>query len=192
MSLAGFAADEADALKELANVGMGRSAFALNQLLHIEVDLSIPHLYTIPVEDLGAMLGRPEVTVLRQPFTEAFDGEVLAIFDRQSRTILEPLAEDMSHEEFMLEVTNIIAAAFLGSIAEQLKRPITFLPPAVLSNPQQSEHLVELTEMQWKEALIVDVAMNFGAQTAVCKLLLIFPEAGRERISSALSQFLNA
>jgi chemotaxis protein CheC len=191
MSVAGFGPDEADALKELANIGMGRSAYALNRLLGIEVGLSIPELYTLGVSDLGGMLGRSAV-VVRQPFTETFDGEVLALFDPASDALLAPLADDMSHDEFMLEVTSILAVAFLGTIAEQLRRPVTFLAPSILGYPQRSPPLLEVKDMPWSEALILDVALDIADRRAVCKMLLVFPSGGLQVINEALSSFLAA
>ncbi|MFX0114227.1 MAG: chemotaxis protein CheC [Candidatus Hodarchaeota archaeon] len=47
-----------DALREVSNVGAGHSATALAQILNRRVDMSVPYLYLVPVEEAVSCIDR--------------------------------------------------------------------------------------------------------------------------------------
>ncbi len=130
-----------DSLTELLNMGIGRAAAALSQMVQEEIQLSVP---------LVKILSRSEalhffqsqtsqrIAAVRQSFTGPFWGDAFLLFPEQKslalvRALLKdavPLENmtDLEQETFM-EVGNIVLNACLGSLANFLHSEIrTGLP----------------------------------------------------------------
>ena len=125
-----------DAISELLNIGMGRAADALSQMAHEEVQLSVPFVNLLPVNDVPRLLGEQPadaITGVKQQFTGVFWGDALLLFpEAQSLELVRILLDDivplermadMKQDAFM-EIGNIILNACLGSLANLLSSEI--------------------------------------------------------------------
>ncbi len=190
MSVVEFNADQIDALQELANIGMGRTANALSQLLGLEVRLNIPQVELVSVEKLlNTMKERmaiEDAVATRQAFSDGVDGEALLIFENRPEQGQQLEGEPLLSDEQMLEITNIMVGAFLGSLLEPLNAELYFSPPALV------DAAVGAPEAQpgWEAALILDIEMGTHGHMDNCKLMLVFPEGSLQKIRLAVDKLL--
>nr|CRH04561.1 protein of unknown function[Include CheC-like domain] [Candidatus Magnetococcus massalia] len=126
-----------DALREAFNIGMGRAADSLSQLLGQEVHITIPDLLISPKrETIDSLSGRLEESVrtVSQHFWSALDteemitGEVFLFFSQDASQKLSQimlgnaLSPDAQENERMVlqETGNILLNACMGSVANLL------------------------------------------------------------------------
>ncbi|UEM18879.1 chemotaxis protein [Skermanella mucosa] len=141
---------ESDAIIELFNLGMGRAAGALGQMVDAEVALSVPSLDIVRRTDAPDQLGCPagqRICAVRQTFAGPFDGQAMLIFPEGSslelvRRLLpdSPPLGDMTdlEEEALTEVGNVILNHCLASFANLLHSEIrTEIPVYQIGRPEE-------------------------------------------------------
>ena len=133
-----------DAISELMNIGMGRAASALSQRAHDEVQLSVPLVDLVPVNDMTQFLRAQTlgaITAVKQQFAGVFWGEALLLFpEAQSLELVRILLQDMvplerladMEQEAFMELGNIILNACLGSLANLLSSEISSSLPVLM------------------------------------------------------------
>jgi len=117
---------ELDFLKEVANIGLGHAATGLSQMIDERVDISLPQISIISVENIVGMKV-DEVCVVKTGFSGEIKGALLIMLSNKTsfwlidkmmgnkeNTTLE--YKDMGKSAIM-EFTNIIGGAFLTSIS---------------------------------------------------------------------------
>lgn len=123
---------EIDALTEVFNVGAGRAALSLSEIIGEEVMLSVPEVNVLKATDVNAHVltmkdGR--FATVSQVFSGPFDAEAVLLFTEKyaleivremmgSQMSIEDLAE--FEQEAMNELGNIILNASLSAMADML------------------------------------------------------------------------
>lgn len=111
-----------DALREVFNIGSGNAATALSWLLNKKVDMGVPHIEIVQLQDIvGSDLDHEVIAVLVKVIGEA-PGNILYVFDKKVAVeIAEILIED--YDVFsemgmstMGEIGNIIASSYMNAI----------------------------------------------------------------------------
>ncbi|PWC33912.1 chemotaxis protein [Azospirillum sp. TSO35-2] len=125
-------ADEADAIAELFNIGMGEPAAALSSMLGEEVQLSVPSFAVSTrasiTQEVGGDLdgGLAPVCAVRGAFTGPFTGEAMLIFPERGTLALvgrlvpvDPAAEAPGEmeQDALTEIGNIILNGCLASLS---------------------------------------------------------------------------
>lgn len=184
-----FTEDQFDALRELANMGMGRTAHALGQLLELEVIMNIPRVEFVPVSALMGQINEwmslPDTVATRQAFSQNVDGEALLIFEVRPTLCVEGSADELDDEQ-MLEVTNIMVCAFLGSLLEPLGADLYFSPPSLVAASLNFQR----APLDWDVALVLNIEMGTHGHLDNCKLMLVFPERSIGTIRVSVGKLL--
>ncbi|ART81278.1 hypothetical protein CBP31_00395 [Oceanisphaera profunda] len=136
-----LSADEHDVVVELMNIGIGRAASALSQMVQDEVLLSVPELQFLLPEDASDRFCSFMPGVLAgvmQDFNGFMAGRAALLFpeDRSLELVRAILGEDMSAEEIseleqetLAELGNILLNNCLATLANLLNQQIhTELP----------------------------------------------------------------
>lgn len=132
-----------DFFKEVLNIGAGRSARLLNDLMKSHVELSVPSFVVLDLRELG--LKRPEcgfttpAIAVDMGFTGGFSGISKLVFPRESaENLARALAGESEETDFdavkegiFLEVGNIVLNSVTGSFANFLKAPLEYSPPVL-------------------------------------------------------------
>lgn len=114
-----------DALKEVSNIGAGNAATALSMMIGKKVDMTVPAVNVVKLEDIVEEAGESEVagTVVRVLGDIA--GNILLVFDkRTAENIIEKLVGSRQSPEsemgnsVLCEIANIISASYMNSIAQ--------------------------------------------------------------------------
>lgn len=111
-----------DALKEVFNIGSGNAATALSWLLNKKVDMGVPSIEIVKLQDVvGSDLDHEVIAVLVKVIGEA-PGNILYVFDKE---VAEEIAEILigNYDVFsdmgmstMAEIGNIIASSYMNAI----------------------------------------------------------------------------
>jgi chemotaxis protein CheC len=111
-----------DALREVFNIGSGNAATSLSWLLNKKVDMGVPKIEIVQLQDVvNSDLDYEVIAVVVKVIGEA-PGSILYIFDKKVAVeIAEILIED--HDVFsemgmstMAEIGNIIASSYMNAI----------------------------------------------------------------------------
>ena len=118
-----------DVLKEIGNIGAGNATTAIANMLGLRIDMSVPEVAFLPVEELGSAIGaEDEIIVGIMLGVEGdIDGSMMFLMDMQSAHLIvnklmmrpddycEPFDEmDLSA---IKEIGNIIAGSYLSALS---------------------------------------------------------------------------
>ena len=130
-----------DIMQELINIGVGRAAGMLNQMVNTHIQLQVPVLRVLTQSQLGELYAeRPNsvFSAVQLGFTGEFAGISALIFPPESASKLvavvlgkdEALSDDKEMRRGTLqEVGNIVLNGVMGSIANILREPLRYSPP---------------------------------------------------------------
>lgn len=121
-----------DALTEVFNIGAGRAASSLSEIVGDEVKLSVPRVQFLQSSEINAQslsLNSPRLGAVMQHFSGPFDADAMLLFTEEraleivhdmmgSKVSIEELAE--YEQEAMCELGNIILNACLSAMADIL------------------------------------------------------------------------
>lgn len=133
-----------DVLNELTNIGMGRAAALLNDLLEDHIELSIPQVELSCPQSLSGRLERHDSSLLacvRLDFTGNLLGSAALIFSPQSAANLAAILSGEGEDEedldllkvaTLTEVGNIVLNSIMGTLANLLDRQFDYRVPVYL------------------------------------------------------------
>lgn len=153
-----------DGIKELVNIGIGRSAGSLNSLTGHHVTLHVPDVSISRIEDLKEELSHPypSFSVVNQDYSGAFVGTTVLMFPQKSAESLFQLLtgeegrtqeNDELWQMTLLEVGNIIVNAVMGSITNILGKKLEFHLPEYREDTL--DHLVDSSRFADSKYVIV-------------------------------------
>lgn len=191
-----------DLLQELINMGVGRAAGSLNQLVRVHVVLSVPYISLISPEDCTAYtssFSKDHLAAVKLGFNGDFSGTAVLVFPTESAEKLVSIVigeETMAFDEDSLrigalqEVGNIVLNGVMGTITNVLNQSVDYFPPdfiegsfdSVFSQIEEGEptmFLIVKTHFELEETLIEgDVIILFRMHSFDALLLAM------DRISS--------
>lgn len=125
MEYSNLSALQLDALKEVSNIGAGNAATALSMMIGKKVDMTVPAVNVVRLDDIVEENGETEVagTVVRVLGDIA--GNILLVFENSTaENIIRKLVGSTQSPEsemgssVLCEIANIISAAYMNSIAQ--------------------------------------------------------------------------
>lgn len=135
--------EKIDAFKELVNIGAGNAATSLASILSDRVDMSVPDLKIIDINDIANELGGPESQVagVLLKMDGDIDGMIMFILEKQLCHMLLNLLlskEMKSFEEIeeidlsmFKEMGNIIVGGYVNALANTLDMSISISTPDI-------------------------------------------------------------
>ena len=119
-----------EALKEIGNIGTGHAATALSSLLETRVNIEVPKVWLVPVEDLEKALG--ELEAIRVVLYLKVEGEapgkaVFVLPPPSAETIVQTLLRkpeppniygDEMAQSALQEVGNILVSSFVVALSQ--------------------------------------------------------------------------
>lgn len=165
-----LSADQLDALREIGNVGAGNSATALSQIINRRIDMTVPKVAIMPLDDVPNVVGGPDAMVVGV-FLRVYGlapGSVLFLLPHDSAFYLIDMllgkergstkTLDFMDESALMEIGNILSGAYLNALSHFTK--LTLLPsiPALamdMAGAILSVVLVQLGQMG-DHALVIE------------------------------------
>ena len=163
-----------DALTEVFNVGAGRAALSLSEIVGEEVMLSVPSIEVLKAEDVNSRvltLKDDKFATVSQLFSGPFEAEAVLLFTENyaleivrdmmgSQMSIEQLAE--FEQEAMCELGNIILNACLSSMADMLGIALNSSLPSytIASLAEILDRIVGETDQPYILLLHIDLAIE--------------------------------
>ena len=134
-------AEEIDALRELINIGVGRAAGALNDMVGAHVELRVPSVRLVSTADIGEIIRSIEektLAAVRLGFSGEIEGTAELVFPADSASKLVALltGEELGAPDLdslragtLTEVGNILLNGVMGSITNVLEQRISYQLP---------------------------------------------------------------
>ncbi len=195
--------EELDALKELTNIGMGRAAALLAEILEQRVILKVPNVQVVDAAGLQQQLvERDSLGMTRHGFRGGgMSGEALMVFIRDSYKNLQavygyppamplPLAQQ---RELLLEIASNLCAACLSGIGEQFDVEFIFSPPRLLCLDKWTsvyEHVFADRDLVWQHSLLIDVHFQLERDDFNACLYLFIPDATLPKVKERIAVIL--
>ncbi len=146
-------ANDIDIITELINIGMGRAANLLNQMLSAHIELRVPTVYVLEseaaLEELWQRENLPtELAAVWSRFSRDFNGRTALLFPPESAAKLVALVsgEAYEHQSYAMddlrigvltEIGNIVLNSLMSTISNLLGSNLRFSFPAYQEGPRQ-------------------------------------------------------
>ncbi|PLX79967.1 MAG: chemotaxis protein CheC [Desulfuromonas sp.] len=133
-----------DALKEIVNIGVGRAAASLNEMLDAHIDLQVPSICFFNLDDASKVpeyLKVERLSCVQMGFQGTFTGSAALVFPPESAAKLvtamtgeQPGAPGMNAvmAGTLNEVGNILLNGVMGTMGNILSRPFDYSFPSYL------------------------------------------------------------
>ena len=161
-----------DALKEVSNIGAGNAATALSMMINKKVDMTVPAVNVVRLEDIVEQNGEKEVagTVVRVLGDIA--GNILLVFEKEtSENIIGKLVGSKESPDsemgrsVLCEIANIISASYMNSIAQLTNLAIAPSVPAVAYDMLGAILTTTFIESNQYDEYILDIETVFLDET---------------------------
>jgi chemotaxis protein CheC len=142
-----IAEEQLDALQEFINIGVGRAAGMLNEMVEAPIQLSVPVLTVLDRETLRQQLtdrlNDRQLSVVRLSFAGDFSGSAELLFPTESAAALVSIltgenkdSPDLDEVKIgaLTEVGNIVINGVMGSISNLLRQQMNYSIPTYYEN----------------------------------------------------------
>ena len=180
-----------DVLREIGNIGSGSAASSLSVMLNTRVDMNIPTVKILDLNELADTIGGPEKQVVGILFSleQEFQGMMMFITEKQfAHLVLNVLMgkhfesfEDLGEMDIsaIKEVGNIMVGAYIGAISQMTSLKIGLSPPSIaidMVGALLNVPAVEIEKYGDKTLFIQDGFIN--EENKVTSYMLLIPEVG--------------
>ena len=192
--------EQIDALKELINIGVGRAAAMLNQMVNIRVHLKVPFVKILMLSNLVSELeeiGSEHLATVRLNFKEGFSGTAALIFPTDSASNLVAVLTgeqvgsldlDSVRAGTLKEVGNIMINGIMGSIGNALKLRINYSIPSYAEST--IKQLISLNENNENKAVVLAKARFALYEYQVeGDIILFFDMASFDKLANSINTF---
>jgi len=192
---------EHDALTEISNVAIGRSAGVLNEMISQEVILTVPSIAIIKRSEIPANvdgLSVNDLTIVQQGFDGPLSGLASIAFpeDKSLELVRLLLDEDMSSEEILdleqealQEMGNVIMNSFLGTLGNEFGVNIATEIPKFHKNVD-IDLLYGPSEVEETSVIFIHVDFNIENENINGYLVLSVSVPTVEKIRNLITQYL--
>jgi len=192
--------EQIDALKELINIGVGRAAAMLNQMVNIRVHLKVPVVKILMLSNLVPEFEELEsehLAMVRLNFKEGFSGTAALIFptDSASNLVAALTGEEVGTLELdsvragtLKEVGNIMINGIMGSIGNALKLRINYSIPSYTEST--IKQLILLNENN-ENKVVVLAKTRFALYEYQVEgdIILFFDMASFDKLANSINTF---
>ncbi len=195
--------DQLDALQELVNIGVGRAASVLNEMIECHICLQVPFIRVFSQkqmkEELETRLGVSLVSAVRLGFSGSFSGLAQLVFPTDSASKLVAL---LTNEEVgtadldavkigtLTEVGNIVINGVMGSMSNLLKQHLNYSLPIYLEDTV--EHLLTSKQLESNTTILLAQARFTIEKLQIAgDIILIFKVGSFDALLSAIEMIDN-
>lgn len=194
-----FNDSQKDALKEIANICAGNAATALSQLLNRKVNIDVPDIYFLPIEEVPKIVGEDRVVVgLVVKILGDFPSVILFVFSHRDALDLASLMTGKKssnggvitelERSALKEIGIILANAYLGALSLFLRWGLVPRVPEVIEDMAEAlidYILIELSNVS-QYALLIKSELKEATANISGHFFLIPNSTGLEVILKAV------
>ncbi|MDD3465501.1 MAG: hypothetical protein PHE67_00010 [Campylobacterales bacterium] len=189
---------EEDYLKELINISFGLAASIIGDMLQTKAELTIPKVSIYPIDKLssivkGHMEAKNNTILIRQFFQSSLNGDAYFMLSSEDATKIAKLlfkkdnVDEKEIDGVAMEITNILASACIGQIAQMSTSRTIFLPPEIIRH----ERLLALSAEDLKnftQFMLIETMLNLESQGISGQMLILIGDGVLGIILSGMPQ----
>ncbi len=183
-----------DALREVANIGSGTAGTALSSMLGRSVDLSVPKVHALPLDDAVKALGdaESEVVAVVIPIFGDMDAVVVLLFTHEAVGTLCALlgveADSDVGRSALSEIGNILGTTYVGAIESMTGLHLEPRPPQALADMLGAIVSTVLTYVAGaaEVALVMDSDLQVEGEACELSFVLVPSDEGVAELLSRL------
>lgn len=183
--------EQRDALQELMNISMGQAANALARLINAKITLSIPKIVVVSAGEFQRIFQSADHWFTRQSFVGLVKGEVLTLLAKEGTDTIGNLLDypvpmdEVSQEELLLELANILAGACLNVFSAQLGLNTKLSMPTMFSSQMR-----QAESYRWISTLLLEVEFQLEATPFDSRVVICLEGQSVAALISRLNQLL--
>ena len=202
-----FTAYQIDALKELANIGMGRAGSKLSEVFEHRVSLNVPNVTMVDADKLDALAlkfesNSPIVNIIQQSFIGDIEGrstfligghnfaDLVGILGYEERDAI----DERRQREMLLDVSNAVNSACLSGLAEQLELDIELTNPSIaaFNNPylELNNFVLKQTNQETHQTLLFEIKFFIKDIDLYCDNIISLKISSLQNLRTALERLL--
>ncbi|MCC5638550.1 chemotaxis protein CheC [Nostoc sp. CHAB 5844] len=193
--------DQLDALQELINIGVGRAASLLNEMVDSHIHLEIPFVKVLTAaqayQELANRFHDVSLASVKLSFTGSFYGTAGLIFPTESASTLvavltgeEADSDDLDAVKIgtLSEIGNIVINGVMGSISNVLKQHMNYTIPVYLEDT--IDNLLLLTNQNPSNSKILLAQARFAIEQLelIGDIILIFEVGTFDALIKAINK----
>lgn len=191
-----------DALGEIFNIGVGRAAASLSQIVRDEIELSAPNIqFIVPSEVELVLKGREfdHLSMVSQEFSGPFDARAMLVFPEQNALrivgqmlggVVPPEQLGEFEQEAMCEVGNIILNACISALADLFRVEFEGSLPNYEHAERESLNLFGSLDNDVPVILVVQIDLVIRQQSIRGHLLFLLSVSSLDELLASLNRYL--
>jgi chemotaxis protein CheC len=181
--------DQIDAIQEIVNIGVGRAASVLNEMLEAPISLQVPYIKIGSSLDfqseMKTRLGGERVAAVRQDFSGSFAGLAELVFPTDSASILAAVltGEELGTPDLdavrigtLSEIGNILINSVIGSISNVLNQRLDYAIPSYIEDTV--ENLINVGDNQQDNTILLAQTQFFIEKLQIRGDIILVFEVG--------------
>jgi len=196
-----LSADELDVVKEIFNIGTGKAAKALSDMLGARVAIAMPSIHVQEAEDLHKTCVeriKTRCALVTQPFAGDLTGHVFLLLpDNSADTLVTVLTKENEIEDLaevdeaaLLEIGNIMINGCLSAIADILGRRLKFVFPRVVVQDAEATAKRMLSISHEHENLVLTTEFTLLKRTVWGLFVISMPKSSLDIMMAAVADYL--
>ena len=198
---------EYDALREMMNIGFGRAAATLSDIMDVNVILSVPVISMVGTLEIAEFVQDQAgediaYSMVEQFFMGKFSGvSILLLPEAEGKNLIglfgaAPMEELRGEEaqtlarETIMEIGNILIGACVGMISELLDNHVTFRPPHYISGAFERLEIDRHLNSADSVTLVFKTVFRFSQDNIQGNLFLITSSESIRWMKGAIKLFL--
>ncbi len=175
-----------DIIKEIINIGVGKAANLLNQLVNKRILLSVPSINFATTDELPSYLDEfksSEISSIILSFKGEFSGSCQLLFATEGASVLVSIfteEEVIDQDEFneikqstLSEIGNIVLNSLIGTISNVLSQKFIYTPPKYIEDSVDNLFKVDTTTKP-HDVLLATTRFEMEQTNIVGDFLLVF------------------
>jgi chemotaxis protein CheC len=200
-----FTEEQMDFVREMMNVGAGNAVTALHQLLKCPVDLTIPRVHVLEVNELPQVLGTPDLIVAcaATKMVGDIEGAIFFIVPADNLNNLKDLIKKGQpgfnlfqkqkpgdENSAFIETANILCGVYLTAIHDFCKLNIHYTTPVFAVDMLQAllDEALVAASLQIQMAILVENEFEIDRQKIKTNFIVIPSIASRKPLIEAFGR----
>ena len=202
-----FTAYQIDALKELANIGMGRAGAKLSEVFEHRVSLNVPNVAMVDADKLDALAlkfeaSNPIVNIIQQSFIGEIEGRSTFIIGGHNFNDLVELlgyeecdaVDESRQKEMLMDISNAVNSACLSGLADQLELDIELTNPSIVAfntpNVELKDFVFKQKTQETHQTLLFEIKFFIKDINLYCDNIISLKISSLENLRNALQRLL--
>lgn len=193
---------QTDALTEIFNIGAGRAAASLSEIVGEAVKLSVPRIQLYQSSEINAgilSLNSPRIGAVKQHFSGPFTADAMLLFteDRALEIVHDMMGsqvgiEDVAEfeQEAMCELGNIILNACLSSMADILGLALDSSLPAYSVGETDAILQQIVSDTNQPVMLVLHIDLTIEKRSLQGYLVFLLSSSSLEKLIAQIDRFI--